>query len=162
MNGNLNGIAYLQNFPSLVAGHVLNPQAGDCVLDACAAPGGKTCHLASLMNHSGLLVACDCSVAKVDLIARNLAQFSSMSQDSVFVCKGDSSVMPTSTERAENPKDALLKVLKGCEEIILSAPGGQDRSTARRLIPGSLPIQCFVSFFGPSALFCFRGLIFSL
>ena len=31
---------FLQNLPSIVTGHVLDPQPGDTVLDMCAAPGG--------------------------------------------------------------------------------------------------------------------------
>lgn len=30
---------FLQNLPSVVVGHVLNPQPGEVVLDMCAAPG---------------------------------------------------------------------------------------------------------------------------
>lgn len=40
----------LQNLPSVVAGHVLGPRPGERILDMCAAPGGKTCHIAALMG----------------------------------------------------------------------------------------------------------------
>lgn len=40
-------------------GHVLGPQPGEVVVDLCSAPGGKTSHLASLMNNQGLVVAID-------------------------------------------------------------------------------------------------------
>ncbi|RHY29502.1 hypothetical protein DYB32_006897 [Aphanomyces invadans] len=55
----------MQNTPSSVVAHVLNPQPGDTVLDMCAAPGGKTSHLATLMQNRGTLVACDRSRRKV-------------------------------------------------------------------------------------------------
>ena len=32
-------LLFLQNLPSVVVGHVLNPQPGDIVLDMCASPG---------------------------------------------------------------------------------------------------------------------------
>lgn len=45
------GSVLLQNLPSIVCGHVLNPKPGDFVLDMCAAPGNKTSHLAALMKN---------------------------------------------------------------------------------------------------------------
>ncbi|OQR81166.1 hypothetical protein ACHHYP_16709 [Achlya hypogyna] len=65
LNGVLAGEMYMQNTPSSVVAHVLNPQAGETVLDMCAAPGGKTSHLATLMQNKGTLVACDRSRRKV-------------------------------------------------------------------------------------------------
>lgn len=40
-----------QNLPSVVCGHVIGAQPGDTILDMCAAPGGKTCHLATIINN---------------------------------------------------------------------------------------------------------------
>ncbi|KDO27446.1 hypothetical protein SPRG_07034 [Saprolegnia parasitica CBS 223.65] len=65
LNGVLAGELYMQNTPSSVVAHVLNPKAGETVLDMCAAPGGKTSHLATLMQNKGTLVACDRSKRKV-------------------------------------------------------------------------------------------------
>jgi 16S rRNA (cytosine967-C5)-methyltransferase len=42
-----------------VVGLVAAPQPGWRVLDCCAAPGGKTTHLAQIMNNQGEIVACD-------------------------------------------------------------------------------------------------------
>ncbi|KAF0736565.1 hypothetical protein AaE_009003, partial [Aphanomyces astaci] len=65
LNGVLSGDMYMQNTPSSVVAHVLSPQPGDTVLDMCAAPGGKTSHLATLMQNRGTLIACDRSRRKV-------------------------------------------------------------------------------------------------
>jgi 16S rRNA (cytosine967-C5)-methyltransferase len=40
-------------------GFLLSPQPGERILDACAAPGGKTTHLAQLMQNSGEILAND-------------------------------------------------------------------------------------------------------
>jgi 16S rRNA C967 or C1407 C5-methylase (RsmB/RsmF family) len=47
----------LQNLPSILVAHALNPQPRDIILDMCAAPGGKTAHLASLVDNQATIVA---------------------------------------------------------------------------------------------------------
>lgn len=56
---------------SLAIAHVLDPKSGDNVLDVCAAPGGKTLHIASLMNNEGYIKACDIYEARLELIKDN-------------------------------------------------------------------------------------------
>ena len=50
---------------------LLDPQPGDRVLDACAAPGGKATHLAALMKNQGEIVAVDRNEARLRLIGEN-------------------------------------------------------------------------------------------
>ena len=50
---------------------LLAPQPGERVLDLCAAPGGKTTHLAQLMEDQGEIVAIDVSQAKLELLQEN-------------------------------------------------------------------------------------------
>lgn len=53
------------------AARVLKPMPGECIIDMCAAPGGKTTHIAELMNDSGNVIACDIHAHKVKLIESN-------------------------------------------------------------------------------------------
>jgi len=49
-NLNLN-LFFPQNLPSVLVGHLLDVQENDLVLDMCAAPGGKTTHIATLLRN---------------------------------------------------------------------------------------------------------------
>ncbi|GAB1606904.1 putative methyltransferase NSUN6 [Argonauta hians] len=55
-----------QNLPSAVCSYVLNPQPNECILDMCAAPGGKTSHIATLMRNEGRVVAIDRTKPKAE------------------------------------------------------------------------------------------------
>ncbi|RAL42801.1 hypothetical protein DM860_009308 [Cuscuta australis] len=61
----LEGEIFLQNLPSIIAAHALDPQQGEKVLDMCAAPGGKTTAIAILMKDTGEIIAADRSHNKV-------------------------------------------------------------------------------------------------
>ncbi|XP_066934831.1 tRNA (cytosine(72)-C(5))-methyltransferase NSUN6-like [Clytia hemisphaerica] len=60
-----------QNLPSIIVGHLLDIEENDLVLDMCAAPGGKTSHLATLLR-KGKLISIDKTQNKVDRIKENL------------------------------------------------------------------------------------------
>ena len=51
---------------------LLAPQPGERILDACAAPGGKSTHLAELMGDRGEVLALDRSAARLQRVGRNL------------------------------------------------------------------------------------------
>jgi hypothetical protein len=65
LHGILPTQAMFQNLPSIVVGHALAPCQGEVILDMCAAPGGKTSHLASLVQNQAIIVACDKSRRKM-------------------------------------------------------------------------------------------------
>jgi 16S rRNA (cytosine967-C5)-methyltransferase len=68
------GLCYVQDPSTLIACDLLAPQPGDYVLDACAAPGGKTSYLAQLMHNQGRIIACDLYESRVDRLRVNLAR----------------------------------------------------------------------------------------
>ncbi|AVX20320.1 NusB antitermination factor [Carboxydocella sporoproducens DSM 16521] len=61
----------VQDQASMQVAHVVAPLPGMKVLDTCAAPGGKTTHLAQLMSDQGEIVACDIHPHKLKLIEDN-------------------------------------------------------------------------------------------
>ena len=65
------GLCQAQDESSMLASHVVAPQAGEFVIDACAAPGGKSTHLAALMQNRGRVLACDVHEHKIALIEDN-------------------------------------------------------------------------------------------
>jgi 16S rRNA (cytosine967-C5)-methyltransferase len=66
------GDCYIQDPSTSVACELLDAQPGEAVLDACAAPGGKSALLADLMQNRGRLVACDREPERVARLAENL------------------------------------------------------------------------------------------
>ena len=68
------GLFYVQDPSTLLAGRELNPQPGETVLDLCAAPGGKTTLMAQLMQNRGRIVARDHAPDRLQLVEENCAR----------------------------------------------------------------------------------------
>jgi 16S rRNA (cytosine967-C5)-methyltransferase len=68
------GMYFVQDEASQLISHLLDPLPGDRVLDACAAPGGKSTHLAQLMKDQGEIIALDFHPSKIRLIRENCAR----------------------------------------------------------------------------------------
>jgi len=62
------GLFQVQDEGSMIVTHVLNPQPGSKMMDACAAPGGKTTHAAQLMRNQGMIKAFDIHPHKLALV----------------------------------------------------------------------------------------------
>ena len=65
------GAFYVEDEAAQLIPRILDPQQGDVVLDACAAPGGKTTHLAELMGDRGTIYALDRSEARLARLREN-------------------------------------------------------------------------------------------
>jgi 16S rRNA (cytosine967-C5)-methyltransferase len=66
------GLFYVQDESSMLISHMLDPQPGDAVLDVAAAPGGKTTHIAQLMDNRGSIIAVDSNPNRINLMKQNL------------------------------------------------------------------------------------------
>ena len=66
------GLFQIQGEASQLVGYLLNPQPGERILDGCAAPGGKTTHLAELMEDRGEIVATDISARGLEKLKGNV------------------------------------------------------------------------------------------
>lgn len=71
ISGRFGGDVYAMNLPSAVVGHVLKVEKGMFVVDLCASPGGKTGHVAGLLEE-GRVVAFDKSERKVRELRKNM------------------------------------------------------------------------------------------
>jgi len=65
------GLFQVQDDASAAVAPFLDPRPGEEVLDLCAAPGGKTCHMAELMQNQGRIVAVDSSGKRLERVAEN-------------------------------------------------------------------------------------------
>jgi 16S rRNA (cytosine967-C5)-methyltransferase len=68
------GLIYVQDPSTTIACELLDPQPGEKLLDACAAPGGKTCLLAQQMKNCGVIVACDREERRLITLRENLSR----------------------------------------------------------------------------------------
>lgn len=68
------GHCYVQDPSTIIAGALLAPEPGETVLDGCAAPGGKTGHLAQLMQNKGTLIACDRDPQRIKRLNENIGR----------------------------------------------------------------------------------------
>lgn len=66
------GWIQVQDVSSVLVGRAACPKEGDFVLDVCAAPGGKSLHMADLLKGTGMVEARDLTWAKVSLIEENI------------------------------------------------------------------------------------------
>ncbi|MDD2446566.1 MAG: 16S rRNA (cytosine(967)-C(5))-methyltransferase RsmB [Tissierellia bacterium] len=65
------GFFTIQDESSTLVGQILAPKEGSNVIDVCSAPGGKTTHIAQIMNNKGKILARDLYEHKTKLIDEN-------------------------------------------------------------------------------------------
>jgi 16S rRNA (cytosine967-C5)-methyltransferase len=71
--GYVEGWFSVQDESAMRVGSAVAPQPGETILDLCAAPGGKTTHLAEMMGNTGRILACDVDEHRLQTVG-NLAE----------------------------------------------------------------------------------------
>ena len=66
------GLFYVQDISSMMVAEIAAPEKGNYIIDVCAAPGGKSSHLAEKMEGTGTVEARDLTEYKVSLIEENI------------------------------------------------------------------------------------------
>lgn len=95
----------VQDSSAQLVGHLVGPLPGEVVVDACAAPGGKTLHLAELMQDNGTIWACDRTPSRLKKLQHNVSR---LGLQSIRVCLGDSRHQP--------------QFIQQCDRVLLDAP----------------------------------------
>jgi 16S rRNA (cytosine967-C5)-methyltransferase len=116
------GLFMPQSRAAMAVARVLAPEPGERVLDLCAAPGGKTTHLAAVMRNEGEVVAVERHTGRAEALRRTAAR---MGATCVDVRVADAA------EPAGGPYDRVL-VDPPCSDLgtLASRPDARWRKTA--------------------------------
>lgn len=68
------GSCSVQDGAAQFAGQLMDVQPGDKILDACAAPGGKTCHMLESQPQLAQMTALDCDANRLTRVEENLTR----------------------------------------------------------------------------------------
>lgn len=95
----------VQDSSAQLVSYLLDPQPDDVIVDACAAPGGKTMHLAELMQDRGIVWACDRTPSRLKKLIENRDR---LGLQSIQICTGDSRDLP--------------QFVGQCDRVLIDAP----------------------------------------
>jgi 16S rRNA (cytosine967-C5)-methyltransferase len=96
----------VQDEASMLVARLLEPRPGDVIVDACAAPGTKTTHLAQLMQNRGRIVALDPQPARLARVTEAAARLGA-----------------TIVETRSGPVERLAPELRAvCDAVLVDAP----------------------------------------
>ncbi len=121
------GLVSIQDESAMSAAALLAPKPGWRVLDLCAAPGGKTAHMAEQMRNEGQIIACDATAERLPLIHQNCERLG-ISIVKTFEVQMDGSDTPT------GPFDAVLVDVPCSNTGVL----GKRPEVRWRFVPGEL------------------------
>ncbi len=141
------GLCYVQDPSTLLACDLLDPQSGETVLDACAAPGGKTTYLAELMRNEGRIVACDLYQSRVDRLRENITR---LGVDIADVVEHDAMLAPEAGDEHFRPE--------AFDRVLIDAPCSNTGVIRRRVdVRWRLTEEDFIRMPGPQLALVRRG-----
>jgi len=100
----------VQDSSAQLVSYLLNPQPNEVIIDACAAPGGKTTHIAEMMGDSGKIFACDRTESRLRKLQQNTQR---LNLKSIEICVGDS----RNLNQFVSPANKLL-----ADKVLLDVP----------------------------------------
>ncbi len=101
------GLFTVQGESSMLVTHLLDPAAGDKVLDACSSPGGKSTHIAARIGRTGRVTAWDIHPHRVDMVKSNAARM------------GVSEIVMPQLKDASKADEALIEAF---DRVLIDAP----------------------------------------
>jgi 16S rRNA (cytosine967-C5)-methyltransferase len=136
-----------QSRASMLVARTLHPQPGERVLDLCAAPGGKTTHIAALMGAGGTIVAVERHAGRAAALERTCER---MHAANVTVQVGDAARFTTSEKfdrvlvdppcsglgTLQGHPDLRWRMTPGSIETMAQAQANILRAAAGALAPG--------------------------
>lgn len=84
------GAYYIQEPSAMSVVSLLDPQSGELVCDLCAAPGGKSTHIAALLQGDGLLVSNEIFPNRARILSQNIER---MGIPNALVCNESTEIM---------------------------------------------------------------------
>jgi 16S rRNA (cytosine967-C5)-methyltransferase len=97
---------YVQDESAMLVAHLLSPENAEFIVDLCAAPGGKTTHLAHLMRNTGKIIAVDASAEKIALLQKNCRRVDAHNVET----------------RVMNATKTDLEFIKTADAVLIDAP----------------------------------------
>jgi 16S rRNA (cytosine967-C5)-methyltransferase len=76
----------IQDSSAQLVSHLLDPQPHEFIIDGCAAPGGKTTHIAELIGDQGTIWGCDRLPSRLKKLQENIQR---LELKSITICPGD-------------------------------------------------------------------------
>ncbi len=83
------GLFQVQDEGAMLISHILDPKPGETIIDACSAPGGKTTHIAELMQNKGKILAFDINARRLNLLKENCTRLGITIVEAISADSGD-------------------------------------------------------------------------